>query len=241
MVKLSKRARTIRAKITLQKKHSIEEALSLFSNLPPVKFPESLELAIPLNIDPKKTDQTVRGTVTLPHGAGRKTRVIVFAQEASQIAACEAQGAIRVGFEDLANEIKNNEFDLSKIDVVIATPDAMRLLMPLASILGPKKIMPNVKLGTVTADPASAVREAMLGRVQYRNDKGGVIHCWIGKINFTEIQVKENIKTLIDSILKNKPATASKGKSFLKKVVLSSTMGPGLIIDHGSLDISIAV
>lgn len=237
MANLSKRLRVIKEKVDNQKEYPIEEAIQLLQSLSSCKFPESVEANVSLNINPKKSDQSVRGVVVLPNGTGRKTRVIVFAQAKDQIEAARTAGATQVGCEELISEIKQGKFKLDERDTFIATPEAMRLLMPLGAMLGPKGLMPNPKLGTVTTDPASAVREALLGRAQYRSDKGGVVRCLIGKLSFSTEHLQVNLQTLLGSLIKNKPESITKGKAFLKKVTLSSTMGPGLCIHQGSLDL----
>jgi large subunit ribosomal protein L1 len=237
MAVLSKRMRLIKETVDRQKEYPIVEAIQLLQSLPKLKFPESVEASIHLNFNQKKSDQKVRGVVVLPHGTGRKARVIVFAEDKGQIEAAEAAGAARVGFEGLASEIKQGEFGINERDTLIATPAAMRLLVPLGVILGPKGLMPNLKLGTVTDDPASAVRDALLGRVQYRSDKGGVIRCLVGKLSFKADDLQANLQTLLMGLLRDKPDSAPKGKAFIKKVAFSSSMGPGLWIDQSSLDL----
>lgn len=231
MSNFSKRQKLIREKITFGKTYSFDEALTLLQSLPPVKFVESVDVAINLGIDPKKSEQMVRSAVVLPHGTGKSVRVAVFAQ-GDQAAAAKAQGADIVGFEDLAEQIKKGEINF---EVLIATPDAMRLVGQLGQILGPKGLMPNPKVGTVTTDVAAAVKNAKAGQVRYRSDKGGVIHCMIGKLNFTASALKENLEALLVDLRKVKPST-SKGVYF-KKIAISSTMGPGLAIDQASLNI----
>lgn len=231
MSNFSKRQKLIREKITFGKVYSFDEALTLLQSLPPAKFVESVDVAINLGIDPKKSEQMVRSAVVLPHGTGKSVRVAVFAQ-GDQATAAKAQGADIVGFEDLAEQIKKGEINF---EVLIATPDAMRLVGQLGQILGPKGLMPNPKVGTVTADVAAAVKNARAGQVRYRSDKGGVIHCMIGKLDFTASALKENLEALLVDLRKVKPST-SKGVYF-KKIAISSTMGPGLAIDQASLNI----
>ncbi len=193
------------------------------------KFVESVDVAVNLGVDPRKSDQGVRGSIVLPHGTGRQVRVAVFAQ-GDKAAAAKAAGADIVGFEDLAETIKGGEFGF---DVLIATPDSMRIVGTLGQILGPRGLMPNPKVGTVTADVAGAVKNAKSGQVQYRNDKNGIVHCLVGNVKFENKALEENIKALIAGLIKSKPASA-KGVYF-KKVTISSTMGPGLLVDVGTL------
>lgn len=231
MAKLSKRLKLIQEKLSPNKaSHTVLEAIALLKEISTVKFNESIDVSINLGIDPRKSDQAVRGAVVLPHGTGRTTRVAVFAQGANADAA-KAAGADIVGFEDLAGTIKSGELDF---DVLIATPDAMRFIGQLGQILGPRGLMPNPKLGTVTTDVATAIKNAKSGQVQYRADKGGIVHCTIGKCNFEVKQLQENLEALLSAIKKAKPSTA-KGV-FLKRLHLSSTMGPGLLISLASLE-----
>lgn len=229
MAKLSKRIREIRKKVTPGKFYSILDAIDLLKNLPKVKFDESIDISVNLGIDTRKSDQTVRGATILPHGTGKIARVAVFAQGANADLA-KAAGADVVGFEDLAESIKNGNLDF---DVVIASPDTMRLVGQLGQILGPRGLMPNPKVGTVTADVATAVKNAKAGQVQFRADKGGIIHCSIGKLSFGPDALKGNLEALLVDIKKAKPAGA-KG-IFLKRITLSSTMGPGIQIEQTSL------
>lgn len=231
MSKLTKRQKQIQEKITLGKIYSMQDAVSLLQSLPATKFVESIDVAVNLGIDPRKSDQMVRSAVVLPNGTGKTVRVAVFAQGDSAESA-KANGADIVGFEDLAENIKKGEINF---DVLIATPDSMRFVGQLGQILGPKGLMPNPKVGTVTTDVASAVKNAKAGQVRYRADKGGVIHCTIGKVSFSIDALKENLETLLIDLRRMKPVSA-KGVYF-KKVTLSSTMGPGLIIDIASLKI----
>lgn len=230
MSNLSKRQKIIDSKVVLGAVHSLEEAIQLLKSLPSVKFVESVDVSINLGIDPRISEQAVRGATLMPHGTGRTVRVAVFTQ-AQQADTAKSAGADIVGFEDLAEKIKAGNIDF---DVLIATPDAMRLVGQLGQILGPKGLMPNPKVGTVTIDIATAVKNAKSGQVQYRSEKGGIIHCTIGKINFEMVALKENLKALIVDIKKAKPAS-TKGV-FLKKISISTTMGPGLVIDQTSLD-----
>ncbi len=230
MAKLSKRMKMIREKVDPTRAYSVEEALQLLKELSSVKFTESVDVAVNLGVDPRKSDQVVRGSTVLPHGTGKSVRVAVFAQGANAEAAKEA-GADIVGMEDLAEEVKKGNLDF---DVVIATPDAMRVVGQLGPILGPRGLMPNPKVGTVTPDVATAVRNAKAGQVRYRTDKAGIIHCTIGKVDFDIAALKENLEALLADLKKAKPA-ASKG-TYMKKVALSTTMGPGLTIDLSTLD-----
>jgi large subunit ribosomal protein L1 len=229
MAKLSKRQKAIAEKLVAGKQYSIEEAVSLLGSLPPAKFKESIDVAVNLGVDPKKSDQVVRGATTLPAGTGKTVRVAVFAQGANAEAA-KAAGADIVGFDDLAESIQAGNLDF---DVVIASPDAMRVVGKLGTVLGPRGLMPNPKVGTVTPDVANAVKNAKAGQARYRVDKAGIIHAGIGQIGFTADAVKQNLEALIADLKKAKPAT-SKG-IYLQKITLSSTMGPGLVIDLASL------
>ena len=231
MAKLSKRESAIRAKLTPGKLYPIEEAVALLKDVSKVKFPESVEVAVNLGVDPRKSDQVVRGSTVLPNGTGTQVRVAVFAQGANAEAATAA-GADRVGFEDLAADVKAGKLDF---DVVIASPDAMRVVGALGQILGPRGLMPNPKVGTVTPNVAEAVRNAKAGQVRYRTDKGGIIHCAIGKVSFEPAALKQNLEALIADLKKAKPST-SKG-IYVKKITVSSTMGPGLVIDQASLGV----
>jgi large subunit ribosomal protein L1 len=209
--------------------YSLDEAISLLKKTSNAKFNETIDIAINLGIDAKKSDQNVRGSMVLPNGTGKTLRVIVFAQS-EQVDAAKNAGADKVGFEDLAEEIKSG---FSEFDVVIATPDTMRIVGQLGKILGPKGMMPNPKDGTVTKNVEDAVIKAKTGQIRFRNDKGGVVHCPIGKIDFSEESIKENLESLLDAIMKSKPSSA-KG-AFIKKVTVSSTMGPGITIDHSTI------
>ncbi|PWK54168.1 50S ribosomal protein L1 [Pleionea mediterranea] len=232
MTKLTKRARLIKDKVDSTKIYAIEEAIDLLKDVSSVKFAESVEIAINLGIDPRKSDQVVRGATVLPNGTGKDVRVAVFTQGANADAAKEA-GADIVGMDDLADEVKKGNMDF---DVVIASPDAMRVVGQLGQILGPRGLMPNPKVGTVTPDVATAVQNAKAGQVQYRADKNGIVHAAIGKISFETNAIKENIGTLISALKKAKPASA-KG-TYMKKISLSSTMGPGLTIDQATIEVA---
>ena len=230
MAKMTRRRKTIERDNNNGKVSPIGEAVALLNEISGSNFNESLDISVNLGIDPKKSDQTVRGATSLPHGSGKEIRVAVFAQGANADKAQEA-GADVVGFEDLAEEIKKGELDF---DVVIATPDSMRLVGQLGKVLGPRGLMPNPKTGTVTADVAKAVSDAKSGQIQFRADRGGIVHGSVGKVGFDAVQVKENIEALISDLRKAKPASA-KGV-YLKKITLSSTMGPGLVIDEASIE-----
>jgi large subunit ribosomal protein L1 len=231
MTRLTKRAKTIREKVTPGKQYAIDEALGLLQELSAVKFRESVDVSINLGVDPRKSDQVVRSSTVLPHGTGKSVRVAVFTQGPNADAAREA-GADIVGMEDLAEEVRKGKMDF---DVVIASPDAMRVVGTLGQILGPRGLMPNPKVGTVTQDVATAVRNAKAGQVRYRTDKGGIIHCPIGKADFGIQALRENLNVLLADLQKAKPSSA-KG-IYLKKISVSTTMGPGLQIDQGSLNI----
>jgi large subunit ribosomal protein L1 len=230
MTKLSKRMRAIAAKVDREKAYSIDEAVSLLNELATTRFKESIDVAVNLGVDPRKSDQAVRGATTLPHGTGKVTRVAVFAQGANADRA-KAAGADIVGFEDLAETIKAGEMNF---DVVIATPDAMRVVGQLGKVLGPRGLMPNPKTGTVTPDVETAVRNAKSGQVQFRADKAGIVHGSVGKVGFGPKQIKENLEALMADLRKAKPASA-KGV-YLKKITLSTTMGPGVVVDQASLE-----
>lgn len=231
MAKISKRQRLINDKVDSSKHYSIEEAVALLKDLSKVKFAETVEVAINLGVDPRKSDQSVRGATTLPHGNGKDVRVAVFTQGANAEAA-KAAGAEYVGMDELAAEIKAGKMDF---DVVIASPDAMRVVGQLGQVLGPRGLMPNPKTGTVTADVVTAVKNAKAGQVRYRAEKGGIVHGGIGKISFEAVAIKENLEALLNDLKRAKPST-SKG-IYLKKVALSTTMGPGILIDQSSLAI----
>lgn len=225
----AKRINAIREKINRDKLYPVTEGLTLVKDNATAKFDESVDASVNLGIDPRKSDQLVRGAIVLPNGTGKTTRVAVFTQGANADAAKEA-GADIVGFEDLAEQVKKGEINF---DVVIATPDAMRIVGQLGQILGPRGLMPNPKVGTVTPDPVKAVKEAKAGRVQYRTDKGGIVHCTIGRASFTVDQLEGNLNALCDALNKAKP-TATKGQ-YLKKVSVSSTMGAGVRLDQSAL------
>lgn len=231
MAKLTKRLKAIAEKVQVGKAYAADEAFSLLKSLTSVKFVESVDVAVNLGVDPRKSDQTVRGATVLPRGTGKTVRVAVFAQGANADAA-KAAGAEIVGMDDLAAQVKAGELNF---DVVIASPDAMRVVGQLGQILGPRGLMPNPKVGTVTPDVAGAVRNAKAGQVRYRTDKKGIIHCTIGKVSFEETALKENLEALLVDLKKLKPST-SKGV-YIKKVTVSSTMGPGLPVDQSSLSI----
>ena len=230
MAKLSKKQKAIREKIVPGKQYAIGEAMSILNGLPVAKFAESIDVAINLGVDARKSDQQVRGATTLPHGAGKTVRVAVFTQGANADAA-RAAGADIVGMEDLAEQVKAGN---TQFDVVIASPDAMRVVGQLGQILGPRGLMPNPKTGTVTPDVVTAVRNAKAGQVRYRTDKNGIVHGAIGKIGFETKAIQENLEALLGDLRKSRPATA-KG-NYLKKVTLSTTMGPGIVIDQSSLE-----
>lgn len=229
MAHISKRTKAITAKVDRNKAYSLAEALTLIKQTATAKFDESIDVAVNLGIDARKSDQLVRGSVVLPRGTGKTVRVAVFAQ-GDNVAKAKDAGADIVGFEDLAAEIKAGKMDF---DVVIATPDAMRIVGQLGQILGPRGLMPNPKVGTVSPNVAEAVRNAKAGQVQYRTDKGGIVQCTIGRASFGEDALKENLLALVDALNKAKPA-ASKG-IYLKKVALSSTMGVGVRVDQSTL------
>lgn len=229
MAKLSKRAKEIREKVEPGKLYPIDDALGLLKETSRVKFKESIDVSVNLGVDPRKSDQVVRGSTVLPNGTGKTVRVAVFTQGANADAATEA-GADIVGMDDLADSVKAGKMDF---DVVIATPDAMRVVGQLGQILGPRGLMPNPKVGTVTPDVATAVKNAKSGQVRYRTDKAGIIHCSIGKVNFDAAALRENLEALMADLNKAKPA-AAKG-IFMKKITVSTTMGPGIQIDQASL------
>lgn len=229
MAKMTKRAKAIAEKVEAGKLYPADEAFSLLKELSQVKFTESVDVAVNLGVDPRKSDQVVRSSTVLPNGTGQNIRVAVFAQGANAEAAKEA-GADIVGFEDLADSIKAGNMDF---DVVIASPDAMRVVGQLGQILGPRGLMPNPKVGTVTPDVATAVKNAKAGQVRYRTDKAGIIHCTIGKADFDVSALKENLEALLADLNKAKPSSA-KGV-YMKKVTVSTTMGPGLQLDQASL------
>jgi large subunit ribosomal protein L1 len=229
MAKLTKRLKNISAKVDRTKQYAIDDALKLIKELSTVKFNESVDVAVNLGIDPRKSDQVVRGSTVLPAGSGKTVRVAVFAQ-GEKAEAAKAAGADEVGMDDLAAKMKGGDLNY---DVVIASPDAMRVVGSLGQVLGPRGLMPNPKVGTVTADVAGAVKNAKSGQARYRADKAGIVHCSVGTVKFDVPALKENLEALLADLRKSKPAT-SKG-IYMKKITLSSTMGPGLVIDQGSL------
>jgi ribosomal protein L1, bacterial/chloroplast len=229
MAKLTKRMKAVREKLQPGKLYAAEEAFTLLNDLPKAKFVESIDVAVNLGVDPRKSDQVVRGSTVLPHGTGKTVRVAVFTQGANAEAA-KAAGADIVGMDDLAEQVKAGNMDF---DVVIASPDAMRVVGQLGQILGPRGLMPNPKVGTVTPNVAEAVKNAKGGQVRYRTDKAGIIHCSIGKVGFAPNALKENLQALLADLQKAKPSTA-KG-SYMKKITVSTTMGPGIALDQASL------
>ena len=230
MATLSKRKKVAREKVDADQAYVIDDALSLVKELATAKFPESIDVSVNLGVDPRKSDQVVRGSTVLPNGTGKTVRVAVFAQGDNADKATAA-GADIVGFEDLAESVKKGDLNF---DVVIATPDAMRVVGQLGQILGPRGLMPNPKVGTVTADVETAVKNAKAGQVRYRTDKAGIIHCPIGRVDFEVNALKENLDALLADLKKAKPASA-KGQ-YLKKLTVSSTMGPGVAVDRASVD-----
>lgn len=229
MAKVSKRLAALKATVDRNKLYAVEEALTLVKGAATAKFDESVDVAVNLGIDPRKSDQVVRGSVVLPRGTGKSVRVAVFAQGANAEAA-KAAGADIVGFEDLADQIKGGMMDF---DVVIATPDAMRIVGQLGQILGPRGLMPNPKVGTVTPNVTEAVKNAKAGQVQYRTDKSGIVHATIGRASFEVDALRTNLAALVEALVKAKPAS-SKGV-YLKKIAVSSTMGIGVRVDQLSL------
>ena len=231
MAKLTKRAKAIAEKLEPGKVYAVDDALALLKDMPKTKFDESVDVSVNLGIDARKSDQAVRSATVLPHGTGKTIRVAVFTQGANADAAKEA-GADIVGMDDLADEVKKGNMDF---DVVIASPDAMRFVGTLGQILGPRGLMPNPKVGTVTPDVATAVKNAKGGQVRYRTDKAGIIHCPIGKVGFEVNALRENLEALLADLVKAKPSSA-KGV-YMKKVTVSSTMGPGIAVDKASLSL----
>ena len=229
MAKLNKRQKAVKEKIENGKLYAVDDAMALLREMPKAKFTESVDVAVNLGVDPRKSDQVVRSATVLPHGTGKSVRVAVFTQGENAEKA-KAAGADIVGFEDLAEEVKKGNMDF---DVVIATPDAMRIVGQLGQILGPRGLMPNPKVGTVTPDVVTAVTNAKSGQVRYRTDKAGIIHCPIGNVDFDGNTLKENLEALLLDLKKAKPASA-KGH-YLKKITVSSTMGPGILIDQSTL------
>lgn len=230
MAKLSKKAKLIKSKVDRTKQYSIVEAVQLLKELGTAKFNEAVDVSVNLGVDPRKSDQNVRGATVLPHGTGKTVRVAVFTQGPNADAAREA-GADIVGMDDLGDLVKKGEMNF---DVVIASPDAMRVVGQLGQILGPRGLMPNPKVGTVTPDVATAVKNAKSGQVRYRTDKSGIIHCTLGKVSFNADAIQGNLEALISDLKKAKP-TAAKGV-YIKKITLSSTMGPGLWLDQSSIN-----
>ena len=231
MAALSKRRKAAREKVDSNAAYGIDDALGLVKEMATAKFPESIDVSVNLGVDPRKSDQVVRGSTVLPNGTGKSVRVAVFAQGENADKATAA-GADVVGFEDLAESIKGGDLNF---EVVIATPDAMRVVGALGQILGPRGLMPNPKVGTVTADVETAVKNAKAGQVRYRTDKAGIIHCAIGRADFEVPALKENLDALLVDLKKAKPAS-SKGQ-YVKKLTVSSTMGPGVSVDRASLDV----
>ncbi len=231
MAKLSKKAKIIRGKVDKTKQYSITEAVQLLKELGTAKFNEAIDVSVNLGVDPRKSDQNVRGATVLPNGTGKTVRVAVFTQGPNADAAREA-GADIVGMDDLGELVKKGEMNF---DVVIASPDAMRVVGQLGQILGPRGLMPNPKVGTVTADVATAVKNAKSGQVRYRTDKSGIIHCTLGKVTFDAAAIQGNLDAWLTDLRKLKP-TAAKG-IYIKKITLSSTMGPGLWLDQSSISI----
>lgn len=229
MAKLSKRMQAVRAGIEKGRVYGAEEAFVVLQGLSKVKFMENVDVSVNLGVDPRKSDQVVRGATVLPNGIGKQVRVAVFCQGAAADAATAA-GAERVGMEDLAEDMKAGNINY---DVIIASPDAMRVVGQLGRLLGPRGLMPNPKVGTVAADVAEAVRNAKAGQVRYRTDKGGIIHCPLGKVSFEAVALRENLEALLRNLMKVKPST-SKGV-YMRKVTVSTTMGPGLTVDHQAL------
>ena len=231
MAKLSKKAKIIKGKVDKTKQYSVAEAVALLKELGTAKFNEAIDVSVNLGVDPRKSDQNVRGATVLPNGTGKTVRVAVFTQGPNADAAREA-GADIVGMDDLGDLVKKGEMNF---DVVIASPDAMRVVGQLGQILGPRGLMPNPKVGTVTPDVATAVKNAKSGQVRYRTDKSGIIHCTLGKVSFEATAIQENLEALLADLRKAKPS-AAKGV-YIKKITLSSTMGPGLWLDQSGIAI----
>ncbi|MFV0371201.1 MAG: 50S ribosomal protein L1 [Azonexus sp.] len=229
MAKLTKKQKALQAKVEPQKLYPLQEALALAKETATAKFDESIDIAVNLGVDARKSDQVVRGSVVLPAGTGKSVRVAVFAQ-GDKAEAAKAAGADVVGFDDLAADVKAGKLDF---DIVIATPDAMRIVGQLGQILGPRGLMPNPKVGTVTMDVTTAVNNAKAGQVQYRTDKAGIVHATLGRASFSVEQLETNFKALLDALTKAKPAS-SKGQ-YLKKIAVSATMGPGVRVDQATL------
>jgi large subunit ribosomal protein L1 len=231
MAKLTKRQKAVAELVKPGTVYGIVEGFDLLKSLPQGKFTESIDVSINLGVDPRKSDQVVRGATVLPNGTGKTVRVAVFTQ-GDNAEAAKAAGADIVGFEDLAEEVKKGNMDF---DVVIASPDAMRIVGQLGQILGPRGLMPNPKVGTVTPNVAEAVKNAKSGQVRYRTDRAGIIHCRIGNVDFDSAKLEENLVSLLVALNKGKPSSA-KGV-YLKKVSVSTTMGPGLVVDHSSVKV----
>lgn len=229
MAKISKRMQVIEKSVIPQKAYLFAEAVEILKQLPPAKFIESVDISVNLGVDARKSDQVVRGAAVLPNGTGKNVRVAVFTQGANADAA-KAAGADLIGMDDLAQQIQSGNMDF---DVVIASPDAMGVVGRLGQVLGPRGLMPNPKVGTVTMDVATAVKNAKGGQVRFRSDKNGIVHCSIGKLDFSANALKENLEALLDNLRKVKPSTA-KG-IYIKKITVSTTMGPGLMVDQASL------
>jgi large subunit ribosomal protein L1 len=230
MATVSKRRKAAREKIDAEKAYLLDDALGLVKEFATAKFPESIDVSVNLGVDPRKSEQVVRGSTVLPNGTGKTVRVAVFTQ-GENVEKAKKAGADIVGFEDLAESIKGGDLNF---DVVIASPDAMRVVGTLGQILGPRGLMPNPKVGTVTADVETAVKNAKAGQVRYRTDKAGIIHCPIGRADFEVPALKENLEALLADLRKTKPASA-KG-AYVKKLTISSTMGPGVSVDRASVD-----
>ena len=230
MAKLTKRLKAIAEKVVAGKQYAFVEAAALLAELSTIKFKESVDIAFNLGVDPRKSDQVVRGATVLPNGTGKTVRVAVFTQGPG-VEAALAAGADKVGMDDLAAEMKAGDLNY---DVVIASPDAMRVVGQLGQVLGPRGLMPNPKVGTVTPDVATAVKNAKAGQVRFRTDKNGIVHASAGKVDFEPTKLKENVEALLADLKRLKPST-SKGV-YVKRVTLSTTMGPGLVIDQASLE-----
>ena len=231
MAKLTKRQKLIAEKINADTVYGVVEGFDLIKSLPQSKFVESVDVSVNLGVDPRKSDQVVRGATVLPNGTGKTVRVAVFTQ-GDNVQAAQDAGADIVGFDDLADEVKKGNMDF---DVVIASPDAMRIVGQLGQILGPRGLMPNPKVGTVTPNVAEAVKNAKSGQVRYRTDRAGIIHCRIGNVEFDSAKLEENLESLLVALNKGKPSSA-KG-TYLKKVSISTTMGPGVVVDHTSIKV----
>ena len=231
MAKLSKRIKAHREKLSRTTVHPVDEALTIIKEMASAKFQESVDISVNLGVDPRKSDQVVRGSTVLPHGTGREVRVAVFAQGENADKA-RAAGADEVGMEDLADKIKAGDLGFG---TVIATPDAMKVVGQLGRVLGPRGLMPNPKVGTVTQDVETAVSNAKAGQVRFRTDKAGIVHCTIGKVDFEVSALRENLAALLADLNKAKPA-AAKGQ-YLKRLTVSSTMGPGVAVDHSTVDV----